>query len=223
LDKEDMSETIYSIRATPIVVYKSTEEVSAEEYVDILSMDYQEPHYDPANNAENFHRITNNAFVLEHPALSNIKKTCVKYFNQYIKEVLMITDDFVITNSWVIRCPTDSKHHLHIHPNSIFSAVYYIYADDSSDMIFQYDTTYDTAHKFTYNFSGLNQYNSGKLTLKPKTGDFLIFPSYLKHSVTPNKSQNERVILSFNSFLTGTVGNSQEKTYLNLETKNAEH
>lgn len=219
-----MSETIYSIRATPIALYKTTEEVSAEEYVDILSMDYQQPHYDPANNADDFHRITNSAFVLEHPALSNIKRTCIKYFSQYIKEVLMIQDDFVITNSWIIRCPTESKHHLHNHPNSIFSAVYYINADDdSSDMVFHYDTTYNTDHKFTYTFSEMNQYNSGNLTLKPKTGDFLVFPSYLKHKVTPNKSQNERVILSFNSFLTGTVGNSQEKTYLNLDTKNAEH
>lgn len=219
-----MTEKIYSVRATPIVSYKTTEEISAEEYVDILSMGYLPPHYDPSNSAENFHRITDNPFVLEHPALSNIKKTCVEYFNRYIKEVLMITDEFVITNSWIIRCPTDSKHHLHTHPNSIFSAVYYIHADeDSSDMVFHYDTTYDTNYKFTYNCSELNQYNSNKLTLKPKTGDFLIFPSYLKHNVTPNKSHNERIILSFNSFLTGAVGSIQEKSYLNLDTKNAEH
>lgn len=219
-----MEDKIYSVRATPIALFKTTEVVSGEEIVDILSMDYQEPHYDPLNNADDFHRISHSPFILEHPALANIKETCVKYFNKYLKEVLMITDDFVITNSWIIRCPKDSKHHLHNHPNSIFSAVYYIDADDeSSDMVFHYDTTYNTDHKFTYNVSEMNQYNSNKLIVKPKTGDFLVFPSYLKHNVTSNKSQNERIILSFNSFLTGTVGSSQEKTYLNLDTKNAEH
>jgi len=216
--------TIYSVRATPIALYKTTEEVTSKEMVDILSMDYQAPHYDPENDAEDLHRITHDAFILEHPALQNIKNTCIKYFSKYIKEVLMITNDFVITNSWVIRCPKDSKHHLHTHPNSIFSAVYYIYADQkSSDMIFRYDTTYDTNYKFTYNISKHNEYNSNQLNLSPTTGDFLIFPSYLEHTVTPNVSDNERVILSFNSFLTGSVGLSQEKTYLNLETKNAEH
>ena len=219
-----MSETIYSIRATPIVLYKTTEEITTKEYVDILSMDYQQPHYDPTNNADDFHRITEDAFILEHPALINIKNTCIKYFSKYIKEVLMLNDNFVITNSWIIRCPKDSKHHLHTHPNSIFSAVYYINADQkSSDMIFYYDTTYDTNHKFTYNINEHNQYNSNKLKISPITGDFLIFPSYLEHNVTPNINDNERIILSFNSFLTGIVGSSQEKTYLNLETKNAEH
>ncbi|CAB5221330.1 Conserved hypothetical protein CHP02466 [uncultured Caudovirales phage] len=219
-----MIEKIYSVRATPIVVYKTTEKISGEEFVDILSMEYQEPHYDPVNDAENFHRISQDPFILEHPSLASIKDTCITYLNKYVKEVLNITDEFVITNSWIIRCPADSKHHLHTHPNSIFSAVYYIHADEqSSDMVFHYDTTYDTNYKFTYNCSEPNQYNSGKLTIKPKTGDFLIFPSYLKHNVTANKSQNERIILSFNSFLTGTVGTSQGKSYLNLDTKNAEH
>lgn len=219
-----MSEKIYSVRATPIVVYKTTEEISGEEYVDILSMAYQEPHNDPLNNAEDFHRISHDPFILEHPSLASIKDTCITYLNKYVKEVLNITDEFVITNSWIIRCPTDSKHHLHTHPNSIFSAVYYIHADEgSSDMVFHYDTTYDTNHKFYYNINKPNEYNSGKLTITPTTGDFLVFPSYLKHNVTPNKSKNDRIILSFNCFLTGTVGSSQEKTYLNLDTKNAEH
>ncbi len=219
-----MEDKIYTVRATPIAVFNTTEVISGKEIVDILSMDYQEPHYDPLNNADDFHRISNSPFILDHPALVDIKETCIKYFNKYIKEVLMIEDEFVMTNSWIIRCPKDSKHHLHNHPNSIFSAVYYIHADEeSSDMIFEYDTTYDTNYKFTYNISGVNQYNSSKLTIKPKTGDFLVFPSYLKHTVTPNKSQNERIILSFNSFLTGSVGSSQEKTYLNLDIKNAEH
>ena len=219
-----MEDKIYSVRATPIALFKTTEKISGEEFVDILSMAYQEPHNDPLNNAEDFHRISEDPFILEHPSLASIKEICITYLNKYAKEVLMITDEFVITNSWIIRCPTDSKHHLHNHPNSIFSAVYYIHADEeSSDMVFYYDTTYDTNYKFTYNVSTPNEYNSSKLTITPTTGDFLVFPSYLKHSVTPNKSKNERIILSFNTFLTGSVGISQEKTYLNLDTKNAEH
>jgi hypothetical protein len=219
-----MEDKIYSVRATPIALFKTTEKISGEEFVDILSMTYQEPHYDPVNGAENFHRISEDPFILEHPSMASIKNTCVTYLNKYVKDILNITDEFIITNSWIIRCPTDSKHHSHNHPNSIFSGVYYIHADeDSSDMIFQYETTYNIDYKFTYNLSKNNEFNSNTLLVKPKTGDFLVFPSHLKHNVTPNKSKNDRIILSFNTFLTGSIGSNQDKTYLNLDTKNAEH
>ena len=39
---------------------------------------------------------------------------------------------------------------------------------------------------------------SSEATYKPITGMLLIFPSWIKHGVTVNKSNKERIALSFN-------------------------
>jgi hypothetical protein len=51
----------------------------------------------------------------------------------------------------------------------------------------------------------------------------LIFPSWIKHRVSKNIGSNDRIVIGFNSFVTGVIGTTDIHQYLNLETKNAEH
>ena len=41
----------------------------------------------------------------------------------------------------------------------------------------------------------LNANNNG---VKPEPGMLVLFPSYLEHSVNPNLSDHERIVISFN-------------------------
>ena len=43
-----------------------------------------------------------------------------------------------------------------------------------------------------------NELNSNSASIKINEGDLLIFPAYLPHSVEENKSNEDRVIVSFN-------------------------
>ena len=43
-----------------------------------------------------------------------------------------------------------------------------------------------------------NELNSNSASIKINEGDLLIFPAYLPHSVEENKSEEDRVIVSFN-------------------------
>jgi len=43
-----------------------------------------------------------------------------------------------------------------------------------------------------------NELNSISASIKVNEGDLLIFPAYLPHSVEENKSDEDRVIISFN-------------------------
>jgi uncharacterized protein (TIGR02466 family) len=126
----------------------------------------------------------------------------------------------MITNSWFTRNPTGASHYAHNHPNSIFSGVYYLDAE-ASDVTFEFECTISKNFKFIYDCSVLNEYNSNNLTLSPRTGDVLIFPSWIWHKVSPNTGSTDRLVLGFNSFVTGELGRVDVDTYLNLNTKNA--
>ena len=39
-----------------------------------------------------------------------------------------------------------------------------------------------------------------------KTGDVVIFPGWILHGTTPNKSDMDRIVIGANYFINGTVG-----------------
>ena len=43
-----------------------------------------------------------------------------------------------------------------------------------------------------------NKLNSNMVSFQPKEGMLVLFPSYLQHSVNVNKTDEERIVISFN-------------------------
>ena len=89
----------------------------------------------------------------------------------------------------------------HSHTHSIFSGVYYVNVPNNSGNIVFEHPTYDTI-QYDWNHDSVkswNAYNSSLWTQVSKTGDMLLFPSWLKHYVKPNLNKKEkRISLSFN-------------------------
>ena len=102
-----------------------------------------------------------------------------------------------ITNMWSIINQRDSFNERHHHGNSALSAAYYVNADkNSGDIVF-----YDPRHAFTFSHpenSQINNLNAQVKSITPKKGMLVLFPSYLEHSVNPSKSEEDRIVISFN-------------------------
>jgi uncharacterized protein (TIGR02466 family) len=81
----------------------------------------------------------------------------------------------------------------HYHPNSAFSGVLYIQCDSSSNIEFTHDTLMEH-----YPFKTNSQIFAKKFQLFPRVGRLIVFPSWIKHSVLPNESNNERISIAFN-------------------------
>ena len=110
-----------------------------------------------------------------------------------------------IGTMWSIINPPGSSNRAHVHPGCIWSGVYYVRAPKNSGRIEFIDPR-------TQNLMSSVKYISGskrprhcwtKVQYKPKAGRMLIFPSWLYHSVEPNRSSAksynaDRVIVSFN-------------------------
>ena len=85
----------------------------------------------------------------------------------------------------------------HIHPNSNLSAAYYVKAADNCGEFKVSNPHAISRDKFP---ERENPTELNRLIAKHKVeeGDLLIFPSYLPHSVLPNESEEDRIVVSFN-------------------------
>ena len=203
----------------PIMVYKSEHILTNKEYEVLISREYS---YYMRKDVPTSGSITTEHYVLDNPELAKIKKDIENHLHNYTWALMKINNPFIITNSWCTRNPKGTTHHKHTHPNSIFSGVYYADAE-SSDITFSWPTTFSKNFNFQYDYWAHNEYNSEQYVLSPRSGDIVIFPSWIDHSVSENTGDNDRIVIGFNSFVTGELGTTDINTYVNLDTKNAEH
>jgi hypothetical protein len=89
--------------------------------------------------------------------------------------------------------------------------VLYIQAIKDDDRIYFHKSVYEQIVVRTDNF---NLYNSENWWLGVETGQLLLFPSSLVHSVV--ETVDTRISISFNTFLKGYVGEESTLTGLHL-------
>jgi len=87
----------------------------------------------------------------------------------------------------------------HIHPNSLFSGVYYIKAEPNSGKLICNDTRPGIQTVMPVRKPGQPPKHLWReVHLDPKVNRILMFPAWLWHSVEPNQSNDIRISVSFN-------------------------
>ena len=135
------------------------------------------------------------------------------------KDLVGIKNNFALTNSWVSRNKPGDSHPGHTHPHSIISGVFYAKAGkNSGNLNFSIGkTAIQKDYRFMYDYEDYNLFNSTNWFLEVATGTVIIFPSCLQHHVDVNKSDDERVVIGFNSFVDDSIGSSKIYTDLTLK------
>ena len=102
-----------------------------------------------------------------------------------------------INNMWAIINTGGSANLRHQHGNSTISGAYYVRAPKNSGDIVFYDPR--PAPVYFHPLSTKpNSLNAMQNAVNPVEGGLVLFPSYLDHSVNPNLSNEERIVISFN-------------------------
>ena len=104
---------------------------------------------------------------------------------------------FKITGCWANISPPGEAHGRHSHPNNFLSGVYYVTAPEGGDLITFYDPR-PQPPIMSPPPKEIAPVNAGKASMKVEVGDLILFPSWLFHSVPPNRSDQYRVSIAFN-------------------------
>ena len=102
-----------------------------------------------------------------------------------------------ITGMWAVINKKNSSNAMHIHSNNYISAAYYVKAPINCGDIVFYDPKFAATYRYP-KISKTNKLNSNIVSFQPKEGMLVLFPSYLQHSVNVNKTDEERIVISFN-------------------------
>ncbi|MCZ6733668.1 MAG: 2OG-Fe(II) oxygenase family protein [Gammaproteobacteria bacterium] len=106
-------------------------------------------------------------------------------------------DAIEITGCWANISAKGASHRMHAHPNNFLSGVYYVQTHPEADTINFHDPRIQAAI-IRPPVTELTAQNTDQVVVKVRNGTLLVFPSYLQHSVDSNRSDEERISISFN-------------------------
>jgi len=95
-----------------------------------------------------------------------------------------------LSSLWANLMPPDCYHAFHLHPNSIVSGTFYVAVPKGASPLRVEDPR---APLFMASPPRRMQ-----IDLTPKPGEIILFESWMKHEVPPNRTEGERISVSFN-------------------------
>jgi len=180
--------SIHEIFSIPI--YETKLELDTEK-IESFCKEYQSTH-DSAKKS-NIGGYQSQDLQLNHPILQPLIKELEHHSSTFRGNTQLIS------NMWFNVNEYKDSNAPHIHPFSIYSGVYYIESPENCGQIqFEHPATdllmyWEKIASGASHASSIYKYPAIKNTL-------YIFPSWLKHSVTPNNNQEEkRISISFNT------------------------
>ena len=103
-----------------------------------------------------------------------------------------------LNSIWVNVMPAGALHSAHIHPLSVISGTYYVETPPQASSIKFEDPRLGFFMNTPQIKSKSKKTNLRFFSIAPKSGDLVLFESWLKHEVTVNKSKKPRISVSFN-------------------------
>jgi len=163
---------------------------------------------------DSLNRQSMETFLFDLPELKRIKDFCTASVEMFADQVLQTSDKLFITQCWSNITRKGERHHEHTHPNSIISGVFYFQNNSKLPPIrFRRDVN----RELLLNHKVKNNFNSDIYMLSAESGELLLFLSTLEHSVLENKSEEDRISISFNTFTKGSIGSIEDLTYIPID------
>ena len=207
-----MKDELLQIFPTPLLITKYEGNLEQElKYINTL---------DWVEQKSNGNFKSKDTYLLDQEQFKNIKNFIYESLNRFTKNILMSDQRLVVTQCWLNRNPKGSKHHEHVHPNSIISGVFYFRQDPKLPPI---QFAKSIQHAIKLDPKKYNNLNSETFLLPCTNGELILFPSNLKHSVPTNLSDEDRISMSFNTFSIDILGSENSLTHLDIRRIMNEH
>ena len=205
-----MEHVLSGIFPCPVYRAKRDTNLSPREEKEIRKIIEKEGMY---KNTGNF--TSNNSYIF-NDKLKKIKEFCEQHIKKYVEQVINSKEelDFYITQSWLNVTKPGEYHHEHYHVNSIVSGVFYISTEEDDKITFG-DPNAKLRELIKFEPKEYNLWTSTVWFFPSVTNELVLFPSWLNHRVGVNeKATTDRISISFNTFVGGTLGVRKDLTEL---------
>tara|TARA_B100000586_G_C20093779_1_gene421364 strand:- start:277 stop:900 length:624 start_codon:yes stop_codon:yes gene_type:complete len=164
-----------------------------------------------------YNSICKDTYVFNNK-LEKLKQFCEDHIKIYVENIISPKEEvkFYITQSWINKTRSNEEHHLHTHPNSIISGVFYIRTVEEDKISFG-DPNWRIKERVKFQMRTSNTWNTEVMNINVTKNDLILFPSWLDHFVPQNpQATTDRISLSFNTFFRGNLGNEDGTGLQNL-------
>ena len=145
--------------------------------------------------------------------LSILRQACVRYLRQMIELGRAYEwskkaggkepseENIYLSQSWIVSQYKHEYNPVHTHSGN-FSGVIYLKIPDDMENHFIEETKdhYPASGLIEFSHGEKQDFKSDTLMFKPRVGQMLLFPNWLKHSVYPFYCEGERRSMSFNAY-----------------------
>lgn len=162
--------------------------------------------------------ISENLYLFEEPEMASIKAVVQEALDFYARDVMGITQQLYVTQSWALVNSPSIGMHGHSHSNSVVSgSLYYCDMPEAGgNMVFDRHRTYQQL-QLTPERDKRNIYNTPLNVIEPRKGEVVLFSSSLQHFVENNSSAEDRYSIAFNTFIRGELGNYRDVSELTIK------
>ncbi len=134
-------------------------------------------------------------------------------------DLKLYCDRLDLTQSWANRLTKGQYVHEHTHPNSFISGIYYLTSTDTPTQFAFKNIWYEGWDKPPISLKGDESKIYHSVYTDSNAGDLILFPSTVLHRVDEHKTDDERYTISFNTFPSGTIGDFNDLTGVNVKIK----
>lgn len=195
---------IFSLFPTPLYTYKLENKEYADVQTELQSViddlyltDQwgQNPHW---NSSSQY--LSNRGNFIESILKSKDMKVVTKFIMHHCfnyMEMMNVKSAYkpVIETSWLTLTTPGLSSHIHDHGTSHISGVYWFKTNGlDGDIVFRNSFKALKCNPIGSSFAHENSFS-------PEQGRIVLFPGFLDHSVTENKTNDDRISLSFNILL----------------------
>lgn len=135
-----------------------------------------------------------------YPAVKQLKAHLDRHAKAYAK--LLEWDlggrKLELDNLWINVLDPGGMHGSHIHPNSVISGTYYVEIPDGASALRFEDPRLGLMMAAPPRKPKAARELLPSIALAPKPGTLLLWESWLRHEVTLNRAETERISISFN-------------------------
>ena len=207
-----MSTFLSGIFSTPLLIGNSTN-IDICEKICMLALKFKENAYNAklvsegwnygksSSSQEDFSRYGVTSFssknLLEDPDWKDIMSFLQDFANTMIATVNDTNGVVSFINSWVTIYPPGTYVPEHIHSNSMLSGVFYANVPENGGNLVFKDPSAVAKTMFGRHYNDFPTVSTLH-THVVNTGQMVIFPAWLPHLTETNRSQDNRIMVSFN-------------------------